>query len=197
MLKIISIALISIAACYTTRKQDTKPIYDFKITYDTTKFSATSDTILYKPNTKINWTDFKGKPKPDLNVVAISNVGFKYDANIVQTDEKITVNIIIGSFFIKNKSWKLANVNEYILQHEQLHFDLARVGAQLLQENLSKRKINKDNFDTELQNAYNESWETYRKLQSNYDLETNHSLNETKQKEWTTKINTMISLCKY
>ncbi len=173
----------------TSKEKD----YAINVKYDTLMAKNSKDTITFLTSTKLNWNDFKGKPKAELNVAAISNVGFKYDADIAETNNTITINIKVASFFIRSKSWKLNTATDYILEHEQLHFDIARVAADLFIKNIRRRKMNIDNFDTQLAAAYNEAWSEFSTLQRNYDSESNHSINKAQQEQWHTKVKAMLA----
>jgi hypothetical protein len=172
--------------------------FNLIVRYDTLAFSKAKDTILYKPNTQLSWSDFKAKPQLEKISVANSSVGFKYDANIEQTNENITVNVYVSAFFIKTQSWKKeASATTYILNHEQRHFDLARYGAQLLANEIASKKMNINNFNETLQTAYNTVWKQYSSLQQQYDTEANHSINEEKQTQWNQTVDSYLKLCKY
>ncbi len=182
-----------------TQKSKNNKTQSFNIVvyYDTTAFAKAKDTILHLPKNQLQWTDFKAPPVMTEQSVAKSSVGFKYDADIAQSDEAITIRVSVSAFFIKTKSWKKpADANNYILQHEQRHFDLARYGAQLFASAIATKKMNLNNFDKTLQNTYSEAWQQYVKLQQQYDQDSNHSINEPQQLMWNTNIDNYLKLCR-
>jgi hypothetical protein len=170
--------------------------FNIIVQYDTVAFAKAKDTILYKPQNRLIWADFKAQPKTNEVSVANSSVGFKYDASIAQNNDNITVTVYVSAFFIKTKSWKKeASANGYILQHEQRHFDLARYGSQLFANEIATKKMDINNFNETLQNAYTIAWKQYIGLQQQYDKESNHSINEAQQNQWNEKIDSYLKLC--
>ncbi len=205
LLKLFTCLIVATSSCYTANKNYTKtitestanPKFQIIVQYDTLAFAIATDTILYKPNNKLIWSDFKAAPILTSESVANSSVGFKYAAAIVQTDNSISVTVFVSTFFVKTKSWKKQNsATSYILQHEQRHFDIARYGVQLFANAIAGKKMDIKNFNKILQTTYAETWQNYLKLQNQYDTETNHSINKTQQELWNTKINNYLAMCK-
>ena len=81
---------------------------------------------------------------------------------------------------------------DYLLNHEQRHFDLAESGAREFRKKLKQARFTPENFQKEVQNITREIDEKYKKLQQQYDKESDHSRNEEKQNEWNQKIDSML-----
>jgi hypothetical protein len=174
-------------------KQKERDAVILNVEYDTTAFKNSADTILYKNNNLLTWTDFKDKPKDNESTVANSAIGFKYNAGIKTSGKQITITVTTSSFFVRSKSWgKTAHKNAYILRHEQYHFNLARYGAELFKRNLLKENINRNNFNSKIDKAYYQAWNAYLKLQQQYDKDSNHSINKPQQALWETKIDGLL-----
>jgi hypothetical protein len=177
-------------------KKEKKSI-TMQVVYDSTAFAKSKDTVLYSLQKKLSWLDFKTTPPLNVNTVANSSVGFKFNAGIRNKNDDIVVIVKISSFFIRSKSWgKDKNKTDYILKHEQKHFDLSRYGAELFRRSIALQKLTENNINQCLQNAYSESWNTYVQLQAQYDKETNHSINKAKQEIWNIKIDSLLRECK-
>ena len=171
---------------------NTTPPITINIVYDTTASAVrNADTIFYTPIKKLNWSNFKASvPTPNASGnVANSSVGFLFRASMVGNSKGTTVNITIKSYFIPSSSWGVAkNKTEYILAHEQLHFDIARLGAAMLTANLRNATYTTSNLSQQLTSMYQKSWDSYLALQAKYDKETNHSIIKTEQEKWNLKV---------
>jgi hypothetical protein len=148
-----------------------------------------SDTIYYDFNRKLAWPDFQGKPDPNHFGGAVTASGFAFNSEMNFEDQTITLTIGVYSFFIKHESWKKANINsDYHLLHEQHHFDITRIGAQKLVEEIKKAHFTKDNYNTLMNDIFKKVYDENIALQQQYDQETKNSIDIKKQMEWNDKI---------
>ncbi len=192
-ISVIAFAVIIYTLPAFTPKPSEHDAVILNVEYDTTAFKNSTDTILYKNNTTLNWSDFKDKPKDNESTVANSAIGFKYNAGIKTSGRQTIITVTTSSFFVRSKSWgKTAHKNAYILKHEQYHFNLARYGAELFKQNLLKEKITYNNFNSKINKAYYQAWNAYLKLQQQYDKESNHSINKPQQALWEAKIDGLL-----
>jgi len=143
------------------------------------------DHIKWNENRKLTWDDFKAEPLKMGSTVAITSthLGFSYSF----ANGKITYKI--DCWFDKRKSWGLVK-NDWILKHEQGHFDIAEIFARQLYKSVSEYQYSKTTFQTDLNAIYKSVVERKEKYQQQYDAETDHSRNKTKQEEWLKKIET-------
>ena len=81
---------------------------------------------------------------------------------------------------------------EYILSHEQGHFDIAEVHARLLNKKMAAYKFNQSTYKTDLRKIYEEVISEKELMQNKYDEETNHSIEKDKQAEWLQKIRALL-----
>ncbi len=136
---------------------------------------------------RLTWNDFKAKPEPGSDVVAITT-------SILSIEYKISgsgFDYKIKSRFSKTNSWGLRKT-DYILSHEQGHFDIAEIFARKLHQRLSEYRFNKRTIDRDLDKIYNRILEEKEKMQNDYDRETKHSINKEKQAVWLKKISKML-----
>ena len=143
------------------------------------------DHIKWNENRKLTWDDFKAAPLKMGSTVAMTttHLGFSYSF----TNGNITYKI--DCWFDKNKSWGLVK-NDWILRHEQGHFDIAEIFARQLYKSVSEYQYSKTTFQKDLNAIYKSVVEGKEKYQQQYDAETDHSRNKTKQEEWFKKIET-------
>ena len=102
-----------------------------------------------------------------------------------------TLQYHIRCRFDKNKSWGRVK-NDYILSHEQAHFDIAEIFARKLNKKMSEYKFDKDNYKTDLKKVYQDITREKEAFQDQYDNETDHSRKKEEQLSWLTKIKNML-----
>lgn len=153
------------------------------------KTAPESDTIYYDFKRNLTWSDFKGKPDNNYFAGAVTASGFAFDSQMNFDGTNINLSIGVYTFFTKNDSWKKPQINSgYHLLHEQHHFDITRIGSQKFVTELSAAHFTKENYKTLLTSIFNKVYTENESLQTQYDRETNHSLNVDKQLEWNKKI---------
>jgi predicted secreted Zn-dependent protease len=78
--------------------------------------------------------------------------------------------------------------NDWILKHEQGHFDIAEIFARKLNKGVGEYQFNKASFQIDLNAIYKSVVDAKEKFQQQYDDETDYSRNKPKQEEWFKKI---------
>jgi len=144
--------------------------------------------IEWNVNRNLKWTDFKAlvKPKnidlPNASAVTCSNFGF--EAQKLFYSSKTEIDII--SIFDCTKSWvdSTQTKNNWLLKHEQGHFDLTEIYARKLRKNLENGNFNTKNLNSKTRAIFEKIEQEYKDEQKRYDKETNHSLKKNKQIEW-------------
>jgi len=143
------------------------------------------DMILWSSDYKLQWTDFLGKPAGSLKAMTWSTIDF----NVKKIDATQLV-LEINAYFLKKQSWRQKDfTDDFVLQHEQTHFNIAEVYTRRLRKKLSGEKY-KDTKKAmpEIQKIYNETFSELRAYQKKYDEETKHSINRDEQIKWNKKI---------
>ena len=153
------------------------------------KTKPDSDTIYYDFNRNLTWKDFKGIPDKNYFGGAVTASGFAFDSQMNFDGKNIYLDIGVFTFFSKKDSWKKPQINsDYHLLHEQHHFDITRLGSQKFITEIEKRILQKIIITTLLKSIFNKAYNENEAMQSQYDRETNHSLNVNKQLEWNNRI---------
>ncbi len=94
----------------------------------------------------------------------------------------VYLNIGAYTFFTKNESWKKPGINStYHLLHEQHHFDITRLGAEKLVEEIARAHFTKDNYNRLLTSIFEKAYNENSEIQHLYDRETVHSIDTVKQ----------------
>jgi predicted secreted Zn-dependent protease len=137
---------------------------------------------------RLTWNDYKAKPDPNSDAAATTTtyLGIQYDFK----NNKISYKIECS--FSKNKSWGLYKT-DYILSHEQGHFDITEIFARQLNKRMSEYVFDKNTYQKDLQKIYNDIQQEKEVLQDQYDDETDHSRLKEKQEEWLKKIAAMLA----
>lgn len=146
--------------------------------------NAPDDTIQWNTGRKLVWADFEGEPDRTCSNAALTSSGieFKYG----YSNEKFTYNITC--LFDKKKSWgKLKN--DYILAHEQAHFDISEIHARKLNKLLKLYQFTSPAAaKKEITAIYTGVMKEQTAMQELYDEETDHSRDKEKQVAWLEKV---------
>lgn len=145
------------------------------------------EVLKWSDSVRLTWTDYKGRPNPESDAAASTTtlLGIEYNIKSNQFGYKIQ------SLFSKDRSWGL-HKTDYILSHEQGHFDLAEVFARKLHMKMSEYKFNRKTYQKDLKKIYQDILDEKEETQNEYDEETRHSINRAKQAKWLKKIEEML-----
>lgn len=143
--------------------------------------------ISWSEDRPLTWLDYKGKPRKDSDAAASTATYLGFDYNISQ----IGLSYRITCSFSSTKSWGL-HKTDYILAHEQGHFDIAEIFARKLHQQISNYKFNRRTYRDDLARIYHSVTSEKDAFQNQYDSETNHSINKTKQEEWLRRIDQLL-----
>lgn len=166
-----------------------KTLYFLAILVALSSFAQSKDEelIRWSKDQKLTWADYKGKPKQDSDAAAstATYLGIEYNFGNKGFDYKITCS------FSKTKSWGRYKT-DYILTHEQGHFDIAELFARKLHKEMINYRFNQKTFKEDLKNIYLSITAAKEQMQNDYDKETNHSIIKDKQEEWLKKIEKLL-----
>lgn len=145
------------------------------------------EVIPWKYERILTWEDFQSEPKTGTDVVATTSttLGISYQLKDGELVYSITCN------FSKLKSWGSMRT-DYILAHEQAHFDITELIARKLHYDLQNYQLDKKNFRQDITRIYEEAVKEKEAMQETYDRETNHSRNRVKQYEWLDHIEQLL-----
>ena len=108
-----------------------------------------SDTIYWSSSHKLKFDDFQGASDTTKIDLANSHIGIWYIYNVVNNKLQFKVSC----FFLKKKSWIKYDMNT-IVEHEQIHFDIAKLFALKLEKKLQQCEIT-PSLDIDLKIIYN------------------------------------------
>lgn len=158
------------------------------------KTAEKPDFIPYNRDTKLRISDFKARPEESSPGAAatLSGVGMSFQSQTM--NNKTTVSVQISVYFDRNRSWmKPEGKNNYILEHEQRHFDITAIQGCKLKGMIENGRFSPDNYKAELKELLDKVQEEGANLQNTYDAETEHGVAKEKQAEWNDKIREELS----
>jgi predicted secreted Zn-dependent protease len=136
---------------------------------------------------RLTWEDFLSEPKRNSDAVASTSttLGLAYQVENGQLSYRITCH------FSKHKSWGLLRT-DYILAHEQGHFDITEIFARKLYKELQEYPFNRKTYRSDVNAIYNRVVKEKEAMQAAYDGESDHSRSRRLQYDWLEKIDTML-----
>jgi hypothetical protein len=138
-----------------------------------------NDTIIWKQDSLLHKEDFKAKGK-NSGPLGYANTGIFMYAG--ESGGELLFNI--EALFIKSKSY-ITQYSEYVLKHEQIHFDICELYARKLRQKFTETNFAKvKNLDAETTKMYTKISAELFKEEEKYDRDTEHGLNSAKQKLW-------------
>ncbi|HMO60497.1 MAG TPA: hypothetical protein PKC39_03800 [Ferruginibacter sp.] len=161
----------------------------------TTNPGLPGNHIFYTPGKKLAISDFQGAPDPNSPAVAITSSGFAFKAGGKRNSSgQSTLAIEVYCNFNRAKSWmKEKGKNEYILGHEQLHFDISYWAAMLFIKKLRAASFKPGQENDIMTKLYQDAAIALEKKQNQYDAETQNGQIEDKQAAWAEKVQQEIA----
>ncbi len=151
------------------------------------------DTVFYNSKKPLNWTDFRSKPLGDSKYAATVFAFFAVESKNKMDEGVIQVDIKLKAYVVKDFSWvRDFAKNPSTLNHEQKHFDIAKIIAERFKQKLTKETLTADNYEGIISFEYIESLRELDKMQKQYDNETNHGTDPAMQNLWNQKIKTEL-----
>ena len=145
-----------------------------------------SQKIEWNENRKLVWNDFKSKKNNQhgKDVVAYTHCGWIYSVT-KSTNLKGEVKVNVKTIFNEDQSWKDdQRINDYVLNHEQKHFDIAEVYARKIRKEVALKIKKSGDFDRYFQGLYTRILKDYKNFQALYDKVTQNGMNKEKQSEY-------------
>jgi len=170
-----NLLILLLLLAFTTRAQTKRQ----------TNSKIKGEQIEWANNKPLTWDNFQAKPIKNHFAWAFSDVAFGYE--IEQKNNQVFV--IARTKFNCKYSWvKEDKKSEYLLKHEQTHFDIIELYARKFREELLSKSIKASKFSTIVQKLYDKYVDEIFKRQQLYDKETNLGMIKEKQEEWNKKV---------
>lgn len=142
-----------------------------------------SNLVEWNASRKLTWSDFKAQPDRNSTNAALTSSSINIEFGYTNTSLKYNIKCR----FDQNLSWGRIK-NDYILAHEQGHFDIAEIHARKLNKLLKEYRFNQRTVGRDVNKIYETVMKEHHAFQSKYDEETNYSRNPENQDRWNNKI---------
>lgn len=144
----------------------------------------TEEKIRWSENRILSWDDFRAQPDESVSYSANTNSGISYTWNYSTASGKPVLDHEVFSNFYPNRSWvKEIEEKEYLLAHEQLHFDISELHARKLRRELDNYEIGRT-IRLDLKRIYKRIEDERSRMQKRFDKETSHSENREAEMKW-------------
>lgn len=162
-------------------------LYVLSLTLSMLVSTTQTHLIEWKEDRKLTWKDFKAQPDRNSTNAALTSSSINIEFGYGNSGLKYNIKCR----FDPNLSWGRIK-NDYILAHEQGHFDIAEIHARKLNKLLKEYKFNSRTVSKDINKIYDTVMKEHHAFQSQYDQETNYSRDFKIQDEWMNKIETEL-----
>lgn len=138
---------------------------------------------------KLTWADYSGKVDASSSFGAMTEYQFSYRVSEMEksSDSIYFKNIEVILNFDHQKSWvKKDMMTDALLEHEQGHFNIGLMCVREFLTTIKSTKFIKAQYSARLKQIFQVVSNKYRQMHTQYDAETNHSINRTAQEKWNT-----------
>lgn len=157
-----------------------------------------ASTVYFDKTRNLNWKDFRGTPVLEGRAAAITVSGFGYTADVMRSETENVINIQVYCFFDQDKSWvKKEHKNDYVLNHEQLHFNISYIAAIEFVNKLRNTNFTDKNYRSLLPQMYADALKRMDQLQNEYDGETRNGLEPEIQSKWNDRLNLALTVSNF
>jgi hypothetical protein len=145
------------------------------------------DTIYYSVKRPLTWADFKDRPRDNhFEAEIIPLIGYTEQNRV--TNGIIYVDMAIKVSVAKSDCWVKGEKDDYVLNHEQRHFDIEKIASEHYKKKLLAIKLPTDNFYGPINVEYLDALRDATRMQKQYDAETRHGEDRAAQAKWNEEI---------
>lgn len=155
-------------------------------------------SMTWSDDLQLQWEDFNGTPTRGTTVVAVTASGLSFGFSTKMTETQLVdYTAFVDAHFYPDKSWYVKErANSVILDHERLHFDITELHARKFKQRIAQTKFDLS-INSQMERIHNSITDELRQMQQKYDMETDHSQNVDKQKEWQKFIKVQLDKLSY
>jgi len=147
--------------------------------------TSNDEAISWSDDFKLTWSHFKGSPQQNVDAVAVTASGITFEFSLQEADGRpVSFNTKVYAHFYPKKSWYIKEQStDYILAHEQLHFDITELYVRKFRQQISRLKVS-NSLKSELRELHLNINKEVAVTQNLYDQETDNSRNVESQLKW-------------
>jgi hypothetical protein len=159
-------------------------------------FAQIPDNKLAWSEEPLKWENFEAEADLVKPYDANTNSGISYSWSLKVKGDSSDFQFEVESWFYPEQSWVKKNKkSEYLLAHEQLHFDISELVARKLRRALEDVEVvGEPELKEALEQLYQKNADVWTALQKEYDVETRHGQDSYAQKKWKEKITAELIL---
>lgn len=154
------------------------------------KIEETTNKVVvsWQKDNTLTWDDFRGVPKSGSVFAAECYWEIQYSYSLNPSRNKVHFDVFC--YFNASKSWvKPHQKTDGLLQHEQIHFDIAELCSRKLRKKLAQSSFQEESFKNDINIIFDDILYLCDSMQVAYDSQTNHGLNKKQQHFWQENIN--------
>jgi len=165
-----------------------KLAHGVKITFSDYEEKPEGDSIYYTVKRPLTWADFQSKiPTSKYSAEVFPTIGYDQHAEIVKGI--VNLHLTVKTCLPKSACWaKDDSRSDYTLNHEQRHFDIAKMVSEHFKQKLAAGKLNVDNYEGIVNMEYLDTYREMNIIQKQYDDETRHGTDTAEQGRWNLRI---------
>lgn len=151
--------------------------------------------INYHQRRDLRWADFEPRRQapPGVPSKAVTFSGYTYTS----TWRDGAMHFCVWGWINKSKSWRVEGAEtDYLLAHEQGHFDINEINVRRLRRDISVYPFTSANLNRAMDSLTKAMQATRQREQELYDEETDHSKNKPKQERWDAHIKQALDTLK-
>lgn len=150
------------------------------------------DTIYYNAKRPLSWSDFQSKTgSSKFDAEVFPTMGYDEQTEVIKGI--VIVHIAMKVSLPKSACWvKSGGQSNYALNHEQRHFDIAKIAAIYFEQKLNAAHLPVNNYDGFINVDYLDAYRQMTDMQKKYDEETRHGSDESAQHRWNDLIDSKL-----
>ena len=143
---------------------------------------------------KLSWQDFKGNPREGSKFSAESSLQISYGLKISEQSGVTNFSFTVDCYFERQDSWvKPEKKTDALLNHEQLHFDIAEYFSRKLRREFQQNSFTIQNYKSKSTAIFDKNFAEYKSQQRAYDEETHHGSKPEEQAQWDERVRGLLA----
>ncbi len=158
---------------------------ELKLSISFGKTASSANEIIYKKNQPLKISDFQASPDYNQTAAAATFSGFSTRFSTSEDKDFFYLKIEVLPYMDKTASWmKPEGKNDWVLHHEQAHFDIAASITCEFFKALESTTFAAENYKQKIQELQTTYLNKLNETQQLFDEQTDHGQIRTKQMEW-------------
>src|SRR5689334_11322952 len=161
------------------------------------RISFPADSICWNTGTKLKWRDFKGRPDSIYgNALDEATAATQAIVTAVAYEDQEFPHFRVSCYFVRSRSWSRDTSDVRLLNHEQLHFDIAELCARRIRQGIQDLNLKKVKMPSAYQRIITDALRDLEVTNNKYDNETFFGAIDFRQEIWNKKVSSELELLK-